>query len=75
MIFQSGGHKKANTSMTVCSRDINDLTPEQEEELRKALRDAGSPLIGMLPSKVEIDKASWELILGTITSNGGIDEN
>uniref|UniRef100_UPI003F58FEA9 hypothetical protein n=1 Tax=Vibrio cholerae TaxID=666 RepID=UPI003F58FEA9 len=62
MVFQSGGHQEANASMTICSRDIKDLTPEQEEELREALRSAGSPLIGMLPTKDEIDKACWDMV-------------
>ena len=75
MVFQSGGHQKTNASMTVCSRDIKDLTPEREEELRKALRNAGSPLIGMLPTKDEIDKACWETVTGSNTNIGGIHEN
>ena len=75
MVFQSRGHQEANASMTVCSRDIKDLTPEQEEELREALRNAGSPLIGMLPIKDEIDKACWDMVTGSNTNNGGINEN
>jgi hypothetical protein len=75
MVFQSGGHQEANASMTVCSRDIKDLTPEQEEEVREALRNAGSPLIGMLPTKDEIDKACWEMVTGSDTKNGGNHEN
>lgn len=64
MIFQSGGHQGSSASLTICSRDIKDLTPEQEEELRNALRQAGSPLIGLLPRKDEIDQACWEAVLG-----------
>ncbi|RCW90409.1 hypothetical protein [Marinomonas foliarum] len=75
MVFQSGGHQEANASMTVCSRDIKDLTPEQEKELREALRKAGSPLIGMLPTKDEIDKACWDMVIGSNTNSGGIHEN
>jgi len=75
MVFQSGGHQEANASMTVCSRDIKDLTPEQEEELREALRSAGSPLIGMLPTKDEIDKACWDMVIGSKAKNGGTHEN
>lgn len=62
MVFQAGGHKNANTSITICSRDIKDLSPEEEEKLREALREAGSPLIGMLPRKDEIDKACWKAV-------------
>lgn len=75
MVFQSGGHQEANASMTVCSRDIKDLTPEQEEEMREALRSAGSPLIGMLPTKDEIDKACWDMVTGSNANNGGNHEN
>ena len=75
MVFQSGGHQEANASMTICSRDIKDLTPEQEEGLRGALRNAGSPLIGMLPKKDEIDKACWDMVTGSNANNRGTHEN
>lgn len=75
MVFQSGGHQQANASMTVCSRDIKELPPEQEEELREALRNAGSPLTGMLPTKDEIDKACWEMVTGSNANNGRTHEN
>lgn len=74
MVFQSGGHQEANASMTVCSRDIKDLNPEQEEGLREALRNAGSPLIGMLPTKDEIDKACWDMVTDSNANNGGTHE-
>ena len=74
MVFQSGGHREANASMTVCSRDIKDLTPKQEEDLREVLRCAGSPLIGMLPTKDEIDKACWDMVTGSNANNGGTHE-
>lgn len=70
MVFQSGGHQESNASMTVCSRDIKDLTPEQEEELREALRRAGSPAIGMLPKKAEIDRACWNTVTNSGAHNG-----
>ncbi len=75
MVFQSGGHQEANASLTVCSRDIKDLTPEQEENMREALRSAGSPLIGMLPTKDEIDKACWDMVNGSNANIGGTHEN
>ena len=74
MVFQSGGHQEANTSMTVCSRDIKDLTSEQEEDLRETLRNAGSPLIGMLPKKDEIDKACWDMVTDSNADSGGTYE-
>lgn len=62
MVFQAEGHKQADAQCTLCSRDIKDLSPEKEKELRDALREAGSPLIGMLPSKNEIDLSCLDFI-------------
>lgn len=62
MIFQAEGHKQADAQCTLCSRDIHDLPPEKEKELRDALRDAGSPLVGMLPRKNEIDQSCLDFI-------------
>ena len=44
MVFQAEGHKQAVAHCTLCSRDIHDLPPEKEKELRDTLREAGSPL-------------------------------
>ena len=55
MVFQAEGHKQADAHCTICSRDIHDLPPEKEKELRDSLREAGSPLVAMLPRKTEID--------------------
>lgn len=57
MVFQAEGHKQADAQCTLCSRDIHDLPPEKEKELRDTLRAAGSPLVGMLPRKNEIDQS------------------
>jgi hypothetical protein len=62
MLFQAEGHKQADAHCTLCSRDIHDLPPEKEKELRDALRAAGSPLIGMLPSKNDIDHSCLAFI-------------
>lgn len=75
MVFQSGGHQDADASMIVCSRDIKDLTPEQEKELRESVRNAGSPIIGMLPKKDEIDKACWDIVNRSNTNEGEANEN
>jgi hypothetical protein len=57
MLFQAEGHKQADAHCTLCSRDISDLPPEKEKELRDALRAAGSPLVGMMPAKNDIDQS------------------
>lgn len=62
MVFQAEGHKQADAQCTLCSRDIHDLPPEKEKELRDTLRDAGSPMIGMLPRKNEIDQSCLDFI-------------
>ncbi len=62
MTFQAEGHKQADAHCTLCSRDIHDLPPEKEKELRDALRDAGSPMVGMLPTKNDIDQSCLEFI-------------
>ncbi len=62
MVFQAEGHKQADAQCTLCSRDIHDLEPEKEKELRDTLRDAGSPMVGMLPSKNEIDQSCLDFI-------------
>ena len=62
MVFQAEGHKKADAQCTLCSRDIHDLAPEKEKELRDALRNAGSPMVGMLPTKNEIDQSCLDFI-------------
>ena len=62
MVLQAEGHKQADAHCSLCSRDIHDLPPEKEKELRDTLREAGSPLVGMLPSKNEIDQSCLDFI-------------
>jgi len=66
LIFQAGGHQDSSASMVICSRDIHDLSPEKEKELRDALRSAGSPIIGMMPSKDELDGTIWKQVCETM---------
>ena len=63
MIQQSFGHRNSRASLTICSRDITDLPAQQQDELRGALREVGSPMVGMLPRKEEVDHACWESII------------
>lgn len=64
LIFQSRGHKDADAAITLCSEDIQDLSEEKAEELRGKLRNAGSPMLGMLPRKEEIDAVCWAFVNG-----------
>ena len=62
MAFQAEGHKQTDAHCTLCSRDIHDLPPDKEKELRDALRAAGSPLVGMMPAKNDIDQSCLSFI-------------
>ncbi len=62
MVFQAEGHKQADAQCTLCSRDIHDLSPEKQKALRDALRAAGSPMVGMLPTKNEVDQSCLQFI-------------
>ena len=64
MELQAKGHQSCDVSCTVCTRDIKDLPPEQEEELRRRLREAGSPILGMLPKKAELDERCIRFVKG-----------
>lgn len=64
LLFQSGGHKSANAALTLCSADIQDLPEEKQQELREELAKAGSPVLGMLPKKDDMDEACWAYVNG-----------
>lgn len=55
METQAKGHKACDASCTICTRDITDLPPAKQQEVRDRLRAAGSPIFGMLPRKSELD--------------------
>ena len=62
LVFQAGGHRTADASATICTADIHDLPKDEERSLRDRVRTAGSPMIGMLPRKHDIDHAIFEAI-------------
>lgn len=64
LLFQSGGHKGASAAVTLCSADIRDLPDEKQRELREELDKAGSPMLGMLPKKDDMDEACWAYVNG-----------
>lgn len=74
MQFQAGGHQQASASMTVCSRDIRHLPADQQRALRQSLRESGSPLIGMLPYKQEIDDLCWSSVCAPQAQEGVDDD-
>lgn len=64
MQFQSLGHLDSKLSCTICSKDIKNLGSEKEEELRKVMKNSGSPLFGMLPYKEDLDKVCIDFVFG-----------
>ena len=64
LIFQAQGHQESNASCTICSRDIKNISKETQYLLRGKLNSAGSPLIGMLPQKSDLDRACIEFVFG-----------
>ena len=63
---QAYGHKSCDASCVICTRDIHDLSPEKENELREKLRAAGSPMIGMLPRKDDLDNRCINFVKGKL---------
>lgn len=63
---QALGHQKCDASCIICTRDIHDLSSEKEFELREKLKEAGSPIIGMLPKKGELDSICISFVKGKL---------
>lgn len=53
---QAQGHKMCDVSCTVCTRDIKNLSLDREANVREKVRNAGSPMLGMLPYKDDLDR-------------------
>lgn len=66
MQLQAYGHQDYDASCVICTRDIHDLSEEKENELRTKLREAGSPIIGMLPRKEELDQRCINFVKGKV---------
>lgn len=64
LLYQAIGHQASEVSCTICSRDIRNIPKVAQEELREKLREAGSPMIGMLPQKTDLDKACIDFVYG-----------
>ena len=62
---QVQGHRDYDVSLILCTRDIKDLSAEQE--YRGGIRESGSRIIGMLPRKDEINDVVWRFL------NEGVD--
>ena len=61
---QAEGHEGYSASWTICTRDIKEMEERRQAEYRNALRGAGSPVLGMLPTKAELDAACIDFVFG-----------
>lgn len=66
---QAQGHRNCDISCTVCSRDIKDLSPERETALREKVREAGAPMVGMLPYKDDLDRECIAFVREKVEEN------
>ena len=62
---QAEGHESYSASWIICTRDIKEMEECRQAEYRDVLRRAGSPVLGMLPAKSELDAACISFVLGT----------
>lgn len=62
MEFQAQGHQSASASVTLVSRDVDNLPNEKKEELYRKMRESESPIIAALPQKEKFDKSVISLI-------------
>ncbi|MBQ9479414.1 MAG: hypothetical protein IJU71_07670, partial [Selenomonadaceae bacterium] len=58
--FQAQGHRNYDASWVICTRDIRNVG--DVSEYRQEIRDAGSPPVGMLPYKAELDEACLKFV-------------
>lgn len=61
---QAQGHVQCDASWTICTRDVSNLESSKQQELRSAIREAGSPIVGVLPYKAELDDACINFVFG-----------
>ena len=62
LLFQVAGHTDADASCVICTRNIKDIPADSQQELRQDISEAGSRILGMLPTKEELDQACLEFV-------------
>lgn len=62
ILRQVEGHQPYDASWVICSRDIKDMTEGRQAQYREEIREAGSPVLGLLPEKAELDQSCWDFI-------------
>ena len=61
---QAQGHAAQDASWVICTRDIREIEERKQRELRTNVKDAGSPIVGCLPYKSELDAACINFVFG-----------
>ena len=62
ILRQIEGHQDYDASWVICSRDITGLPRDKQMQYREDVREAGSPLIGLLPEKSELDQSCLDFV-------------
>ena len=62
--FQAKGHENSDTACVICTRDVRNIPSEPQEDLRTTMNEAGSRILGMLPTKDELDSVCIEYVFG-----------
>lgn len=61
---QAQGHVAQDASWVICTRDIRDIEESKQRELRTTVKETGSPIVGYLPYKSELDAACINFVFG-----------
>ena len=61
---QAQGHLSCDASWTICTRDVQKISAQNQQELRGAIRAAGSPIVGFLPYKDDLDSECIKFVFG-----------
>lgn len=61
---QAQGHAAQDASWVICTRDIREIEESKQQELRSNVKEAGSPIVGCLPYKSELDAACINFVFG-----------
>lgn len=61
---QAQGHAQCDASWTICTRDVQNIEAGKQRDLRSAVGEAGSPIVGYLPRKDELDAVCLDFVFG-----------
>lgn len=61
---QAQGHVQCDAGWTICTRDVQNIESVKQRELRSVVGEAGSPIVGYLPHKDELDAVCLDFVFG-----------